>query len=445
MHIIFLCRLCFIGAILLLIVPRFAQCEQPEFRFTSVDERLLTVANELDERIEKKGLIVDDSQAESYVTDIGARLLTETPTLERVNFRFHIIRDPMVNAFALPNGSVYINTGLIAALRNEAQLASVLSHEVTHVTGRHAYIENRSIRRKNVAMDVLWAAAAAGGVRGGTAFGQSILLAAQISQIFIVATVYGYSRELERDADGAGFALLTHANYDANAMTEALEILDERIEFEPTQPFWRTHPKLQERIGTSKARALKQNTGHSRDFTEGDYLEHVASVVRYNVELDLESRRSRTAVDRAQRLVDWAPSDSKNITLLADAYVSLGAKTARPSGEELSVIGKKENRKRLLKRTAEEEQRDLQSLPNGQRTLVGNRSKAEALYRQAIRQGSLAADPHRGLGMLYEEESKPPEAAVEYRQYLNLAPADAPDRLRIERRLNNIQSKIVPK
>jgi len=154
------------------------QSAEPEFHFTAVDEKLLDQADDLDAKIAKSGLVYWDPVAEAYLGDIGARLLAGTPPLDHVDFRFDILGDPMDNAFALPNGSIYVNTGLIAAIRNEGELASVVSHEITHVTGRHAYLESRSIRKKNVAIDVLPAGAAAAGIRGKTVFGASIWVAA---------------------------------------------------------------------------------------------------------------------------------------------------------------------------------------------------------------------------------------------------------------------------
>jgi Flp pilus assembly protein TadD len=144
-------------------------------------------------------------------------------------------------------------------------------------------------------------------------------------------------------------------------------------------------------------------------------------------------------VDRAQRLVDWtaAPND---ITLLGDAYSSLGAKRALPAQDDLTPEAKKQNRNRILKRTAEEEQRDLAALPGGQETLAKNRARAESLYRQAIQKAPQLPEPHRGLGMLYEDESKDADALAEYTQYLTLAPPGAMDRLRIERRLVKLQN-----
>jgi hypothetical protein len=221
-------------------------------------------------------------------------------------------------------------------------------------------------------------------------------------------------------------------------MAEALETLDDRLEFERVDPFWKTHPKLRERIALAKEMAKTENVLNPRDTPENYYFEQFSSVIRFDIQLDLDSRRARTAVDRAQRLVAHPPGDATSVTLLADAYRNLGAKTARPEGDELKGDGKRNNRNRVLKRTAEEEQKELDASLTGQRALAENRSKAELLYREAIKESPQFGDPHRGLGMLYEDESMKAEAEAEYREYLKLAAAGANDRVRIDRRLEKL-------
>src|SRR5262249_52894121 len=122
-----------LAAALLLSLPVAGQKNSKDFRFSPADEKLLEDANELDRQFEKKGLVYHDPAAEDYLVRIAKNLLAGAQPPDRVSYRFHILRDPMVNAFALPNGSIYVNTGLIAALENEGQLASVLGHEITHV------------------------------------------------------------------------------------------------------------------------------------------------------------------------------------------------------------------------------------------------------------------------------------------------------------------------
>src|SRR6266545_6194899 len=103
------------------------------FQFAPPDEKLYAEANELDERYEKKGLVLHDEKVEARLSAIGARLIGGQPLPERVQYRFRVLRDPMINAFALPNGSVYVNTGLVAAMETEDHPAAVLAHEITHV------------------------------------------------------------------------------------------------------------------------------------------------------------------------------------------------------------------------------------------------------------------------------------------------------------------------
>lgn len=409
--------------------------EKPrEFHFSSPDEKLLSEANAMDAVFEKKGLTYRDGKAEAYLERVGAELVADSPPPERVVYKFRLLRDPMMNAFALPNGSIYVNTGLAAAVENEAELASVLSHEITHVVNRHSYLQNRSIRKKVVTIEIIGLAAAIGGSATGRAiYAISASAGAEVSEVLIVSSIYGYSRELESEADATGYARLIHADYDGAAMARSFEILDERLEFEPVEPFWRTHPKLEQRIAASKKLVERQNALHPRDATTDDYLKSMADLMRYNIGLDLDSRRPRTAVERAERLVKWSP-DARDCALAADSYRGLGAKTARAEGDELARAGKKEQRKLTLKRTEEEEQKALLATAQGKEALASNRAKAESLYKEALATDSGFAPAHRGLGMLYQDEARRAEAASEYRRYLDLAPKDALDRLRIERR-----------
>ena len=79
----------------------------------------------------------DDRELQRYVSSIGT-LLAETSELPDLGWTFTVLNSPVVNAFALPGGYVYVSRGLIALADNEAQLASVLAHEIGHVTARHS-------------------------------------------------------------------------------------------------------------------------------------------------------------------------------------------------------------------------------------------------------------------------------------------------------------------
>ncbi len=415
-----------------------ARGEEP-FKFTKVDLSLLEEAKEVDRQLEKKGAVFSDAEVTAYLQSVADRIEYGKPALENVNYRVRVLRDPLVNAFALPNGSIYVNTGLLAVLENEAQLAAVLGHEVTHASARHSYLHNRSLRKKSVALHILAGAASVGGYfPAGSVFGSTLTLAANVSSMVLIASVYGYSQDKEREADRLGLELMKGARYDPAAMPATFERMDEKLEIEPVETFYRTHPKLVERIAATKQLA-GSGLADARPVSEPEYLAHVAPAICYNIQADLASRRARTAIARADRLVRWKPEDPLYQTLLADGYRVLGAKLAEPDQEELGRRGQSEHRKRMFKMTEAEEQADLLKLPGGLDRKKNNQTKAEELYAATVEQNPASAEAHRGLGMLYEDEGRPEDAAREFRRYLELAPPDAVDRLRIQLRLDKAQ------
>src|SRR6516164_509832 len=128
-------------------LPVQGQAPNTEFKFTKIDLQLLDDINEVDRQVAKKGLLFENPDLQTYVDSVCKRLIGDRPTPENVKFRCLVLRDPMQNAFAEPNGTVYVTTGLLALLENEAELAGILGHELTHTYNRHLYFENRSIRK----------------------------------------------------------------------------------------------------------------------------------------------------------------------------------------------------------------------------------------------------------------------------------------------------------
>src|SRR5574340_274384 len=86
--------------------------------------------------VEKQYAVVNDPQLQGYVEKIGRRLLTGAREVD-FNYTFKVVKDDSVNAFAIPGGHVYVNTGLIKAAQNETELAGVMAHEINHAVARH--------------------------------------------------------------------------------------------------------------------------------------------------------------------------------------------------------------------------------------------------------------------------------------------------------------------
>ncbi|MBZ5694249.1 MAG: M48 family metalloprotease [Acidobacteriia bacterium] len=413
----------------------------PAFTFTKVDLELLEKSNELDRQMADRGLVYEDAQLTEYVSAVGNDVLPHGPDPENVKWRFHVLRDSIPNAFALPNGSIYVNTGLLALLENEAQLASVLAHEETHVLNRHGYIENRSYRKKALAANIFSGVAAAGDAAGGVG-GLAAVLVGTVAPAILESTIYGYSRELEKEADLRAVGAINEADYSTEEMIITFKLLDSPHEVDLSQGFYQDHPKLKDRIAyvSEAVDGLHAHTPHPM-VEEERYFAATEKVARDNVTMDIYAGRQRTAVAVAQRLVKKDPKSAANFRALGDAFRTLGARTPDPTPEELSSRGKKDARKSLVKLTPQEYEDSLMASPAGKAAWEANQKQSEDAYRKALEIDPAEAPAHRGLGFLYERERQWKPCAEEFQKYLELSPT-APDQAQIHRRLEAAQKQL---
>jgi predicted Zn-dependent protease len=196
---------------------------------------------------------LDDPEISDYLGNLGARL-TQTPGGVRYDFEFFALRDHTINAFALPGGFVGVHTGLITTAESESELASVLAHEIGHVTQRH--IARMLGQQQQMQLPVLAALAAAillGRSRPDLASG-----AAAAASAGAIQTQLSYSRDYEREADRIGFQSLEAAGFDVNAMGAFFEKMQRgsRVTDDGSVPgYLRTHPVTTERIADAQNRA----------------------------------------------------------------------------------------------------------------------------------------------------------------------------------------------
>jgi predicted Zn-dependent protease len=196
---------------------------------------------------------VDDPEISAYLGMLGARL-TDVASGARQDFEFFALRDGSINAFALPGGFVGVHTGLLNAAESESELASVLSHEIAHVTQRH--IARMLGQQQQMQMPVLAAIAAAvlfGRSRPDLASG-----AVAAASAGAIQTQLSYSRDFEREADRIGFQALEAAGFDVQAMGSFFEKMQRgmRLADDGSIPgYLRTHPVTTERIADAQNRA----------------------------------------------------------------------------------------------------------------------------------------------------------------------------------------------
>jgi beta-barrel assembly-enhancing protease len=415
------------------------QTRQEPFRFGDVDLELLEQVRQLDKRFEDQGLVYREPQLNAYIDRLGRSLLKPEDQLENVAWQFRVMRNPVVNAIALPNGSIYVYTGLLARMENEAQLVGVLAHEIVHVRNRHTYLSYRSYRKKMLTINLLSIAGAYSGMGG---WGASVA-----AQFMLNISIIGYSRELEKEADLEGARLMAASPYDSKEMVAAFESLMRKYDVDlDSEPFYGSHPKTKDRIAylnewVSKS-APKRET-ESAGLSKEDYMKNVAEVTRHDIQLAIDAGMYRTAMALGKRLVAAQPELASNQAALADAYTALGPRAPEPLAEEKSDQGKKEARKRRNKQTLQEEERTLAAIPAGQERQKANCAEAEKFYRRAVELEPNYAPAWRGLGELFEKQSQWRQSVEAYRKYLELQPA-AMDRLMILRRVNALESKTAP-
>lgn len=410
-----------------------------EFKFGKVDLELLDQVNLLDQRFEREGLVLEDTATNAYLKRIGEILVPRGLQLEHVVWKFRALRDPVPNAFALPNGSVYVTSGLLALMDNESEVAAVLAHELTHVMRRHTYLQNRSNRKKILAINIINAVSVWNPV-GGIA-GAAIDIITAVAPLIVVATIFGYSRDLEREADLKGVELMANAEYPPEEMVQALKLLSNDIEGEQIRLFYNDHPALQDRIKYVSAylgsNAVKVTAAMELNREKNAYFARAESIMRHDIQLAINAARFRSAFYLSQRLVEFHNS-SENAFWLAESYRTLGPRSPQLTDKELTNSAKKDAAKKRAKRTPEEEERDLLAGEAGQQTWKTNQQKAEELYLRALQLDSPFPAAHRGLGMLYEKLGRRTEAVSQYEKYLEAAPA-AIDHERIQRRLEALR------
>jgi predicted Zn-dependent protease len=188
---------------------------------------------------------LDDAEINSYLNRLGNRLAAQSDDV-RQSFELFALKDPTLNAFALPGGFIGVHTGLILAAESESELASVLAHEVSHVTQHHlARLFGTQSQSQMASLAALAVAFLSARSNPDVAIG-----AAVAGQAAGIQHQLNYSRDFEREADRIGLALLERAGFDIRGMAGFFERLQKfgRLYDNKAPGYLRTHPLTTERL-----------------------------------------------------------------------------------------------------------------------------------------------------------------------------------------------------
>ena len=257
-------------------------------------------------------LVVQARVRGNLSADIDQRLAWET----------FLLRDKEVNAFALPGGFVGIYLGLIAITTTRDELASVLAHEMSHITQRHIARSIGNSKRQSL----LSLAAMLAGLVVASRAGSSGVDAAQAavvgSQALAVQGQLNFSRDMEREADRVGYQVMTGAGYSSAGMASMFEKMEQssRLNDFGGYPYLRSHPLTTERIG--EARSRMGAASEAAPAAGVGVLEHAAARARARVMMD-----ARFDALRRWQALDADRGESSVSGKLLNAYSSALAST----------------------------------------------------------------------------------------------------------------------
>jgi len=208
--------------------------------------------------------ILDDPEIAEYITSLGLTLSSQAHETPR-NFDFFVVKDNEINAFALPGGFVGVNAGLLLETKSEGELASVLAHEIAHVSQRHIA---RSIAEQSRSGLVSTAAMLAAILLGAaTGSGDMAMAGVMAAQGLAIQNQISFTRDNETEADRVGLGFLANSGFDPNAMPAFFETLGRRAgTTEGMVPeMLRTHPVSTTRIAETRSRAQQYSGPYKSD------------------------------------------------------------------------------------------------------------------------------------------------------------------------------------
>ena len=314
-----------------------------------------------------------------YLNNLTNKLLpTETRPADLI-IKIFVIRDADINACMFPNGAMYINTGMLANIENEAQLVTILGHELTHALNRHTLKGFRQKINASAFYATLYVTTTALSSYNNTPVDYSSLY-----MYSILSSINGYSREMENEADRGGFDMLLRNNYVTREAPKVFEIFEKDVaeQKERRIPYvYMDHPSNKARIRSlNKLCKLHEKERASEERVTGEelYNVHIKNLLIDNAILDIKRSRFSSAKRAIERFLRFEPQGAKGYYYLAELFWHRGGQ--------------------------------------------GDLDKAIENYQKAISLEPNFASAHRDLGIAYYKNNNVTEAIREFEVYLSLSP-----------------------
>lgn len=247
-----------------------------------------SIATEFVRQLRAANMVVEIPEVEAYINKLGRKLSIHSGR-SASRFKFFVVDLPQINAFAAVGGAIGIYKGLILKVNSEAELASVLAHEIAHVSQHHI---ERSIEAAKdpghlLTQALLVAIAVAAGGGQGT---QAALMAAQGSGI---QRMINYTRAHEKEADSIGIKILASSGYDPKAMGTFMQKLLKMQRFSSSNlpSYLSTHPLSADRVASAEQRARKMSSGKKNSAS----FNIIKQILRQHINASKDSKGLKTA------------------------------------------------------------------------------------------------------------------------------------------------------
>jgi predicted Zn-dependent protease len=348
-------------------------------RIDSDEAGLWLEADQIESALRQSPMLVRDQKLNEYVGLLVCSLAGPQYSAVRVL----VVESPEVNAFCLPNGTMVVQTGLLLRMENEAQLAFVLGHELTHYLKRHGIVQHQTARTSDNVMVFLKV---------------PLSILALLPDLAARGWVAAHGRDQEREADAGGFDAAVGLGYDSQqaAVIWANVQNEESANPKRSSPsrFLADHPTNKERLASMKQRAAElQNQGHADNLGAETFHSVTAPLRSTWLEQEIDRGEFSESIAVLQRLIKSDPRDGDLQYYLGESY-----------------------RRRNDK---------------------GDNDRALAAYSVAIAATNAPVAVHRSFGLVALKSGQKAAARNAFRQYLALAP-DASDRATIEYYLKTI-------
>lgn len=277
-----------------------------------------------EERLVNNGTLVSHPDIERYLSSLSERMLGDFLDHLDIKLRFVVVEQPTLNAWAYPYGTIGMHTGLLVRMDNEAQLAAIVSHEVSHFLQRHTYREMLSRGRQGLFGKGLGLLASAALASETGTFDPSV--ADFTGSLWYNLSTSGYSKKNEYVADEEGLMLMANAGLSRDEAIPAFEKLAENEAYGAGDPrqMWSSHPRLEDRIKNLKKEIKREKK--RKGFVAGsvpdavDYYRAIAPAYLVTAKLDFKEAQFGRAREGLARYQQARPDDPEGYFLMGEAY-----------------------------------------------------------------------------------------------------------------------------